>query len=159
MKRGQAAIEFLTTYGWAILVLVAAMSTLAYFGVLSPSKYVPERCDITQGFACVEYKLALPGVLVGADSEVEIHIRNDMGKPVTIQANTRNIICSDCVGNTECLTCPGFIDPLQCSLLSDDVQLPVLSNTPFTVPAGGTFYWRANPQTPGKCFAARFQIQ
>jgi hypothetical protein len=42
-KKGQAAMEFLMTYGWAILVVLAAIAALAYFGVLSPSKLLPER--------------------------------------------------------------------------------------------------------------------
>ncbi len=43
-KRAQAALEFLMTYGWAILVVLAAIGALAYFGVLSPTNFVPERC-------------------------------------------------------------------------------------------------------------------
>jgi hypothetical protein len=36
-------MEFLMTYGWAILVVIAAIAALAYFGVLSPDKMLPER--------------------------------------------------------------------------------------------------------------------
>lgn len=42
-KKGQAAMEFLMTYGWAILVVLAAIGALAYFGVLSPDNLLPER--------------------------------------------------------------------------------------------------------------------
>ena len=35
-KKSQAAMEFLMTYGWAILVVLAAIAALAYFGVLNP---------------------------------------------------------------------------------------------------------------------------
>ena len=35
-KRGQAAMEFLMTYGWAILAAIIAIAALAYFGVFSP---------------------------------------------------------------------------------------------------------------------------
>ena len=42
MRKAQAAMEFLMTYGWAILVVLAAIAALAYFGVLSPSKMLPE---------------------------------------------------------------------------------------------------------------------
>jgi len=34
-KRGQAAMEFLMTYGWAILAAIIAIGSLAYFGVFS----------------------------------------------------------------------------------------------------------------------------
>lgn len=46
-RKGQAAMEFLMTYGWAILVVLAAIAALAYFGVLSPGKLVPERTTFT----------------------------------------------------------------------------------------------------------------
>ena len=40
-KKGQAAMEFLMTYGWAILAAVVVIGVLAYFGVFSPGKYFP----------------------------------------------------------------------------------------------------------------------
>lgn len=43
MKKGQAGIEFLMTYGWAILVVIAAIVALVYFGVLDPANLLPEE--------------------------------------------------------------------------------------------------------------------
>lgn len=37
-RKGQAAMEFLMTYGWAILAAIIAIGVLAYFGVFSPSR-------------------------------------------------------------------------------------------------------------------------
>src|ERR1051325_8340737 len=37
-QKGQAAMEFLFTYGWAILAAIVAIGALAYFGVFSPGK-------------------------------------------------------------------------------------------------------------------------
>ncbi len=34
-------IEFMITYGWAILVVLVAIGSLVYFGVLNPEKYMP----------------------------------------------------------------------------------------------------------------------
>lgn len=53
-KRAQAAMEFLMTYGWAILVVLAAIGALAYFGVLSPGNLLPQKCEFTSGFDCTE---------------------------------------------------------------------------------------------------------
>jgi len=39
-ERGQSAIEFLTTYGWAILVALIVIGALAYFGVFTPENFV-----------------------------------------------------------------------------------------------------------------------
>lgn len=54
-KKAQAAMEFLMTYGWAILVVLAAIAALAYFGVLSPDKFLPEKCQFPSGFGCVDF--------------------------------------------------------------------------------------------------------
>ena len=54
-KRGQAAMEFLMTYGWAILVVLAAVGILAYLGVFDMEDRVPSRCELNptgQGLDC-----------------------------------------------------------------------------------------------------------
>jgi hypothetical protein len=55
MKRAQAAMEFLMTYGWAILVVLVVIGALAYFGVLNPQNLLPDRCEMQQGFYCKDY--------------------------------------------------------------------------------------------------------
>ena len=56
-RNAQAAMEFLMTYGWAILVVLAAIAALAFFGVLSPEKFLPEKCILAPGIACVQHKI------------------------------------------------------------------------------------------------------
>ena len=51
-KKGQAAMEFLMTYGWAILAAVIAIGVLVYFGVFSPSRLVPETCSLSAPLGC-----------------------------------------------------------------------------------------------------------
>ena len=55
LKKGQAAMEFLMTYGWAILVVLAAIGALAYFGVLSPGNLLPQKCEFSAGLDCTEH--------------------------------------------------------------------------------------------------------
>ncbi|MFH0870574.1 MAG: hypothetical protein V1866_05980 [archaeon] len=57
MRKGQAALEFLTTYGWAMLVILVMIGALVYFGVLSPSKTLPPKCIVEIGFDCKEYQV------------------------------------------------------------------------------------------------------
>lgn len=57
MRKGQAALEFLTTYGWAFLVILVMIGALAYFGVLNPSKMLPSRCVFSPELNCREYKV------------------------------------------------------------------------------------------------------
>lgn len=47
-KKSQYAMEFLMTYGWAILVVIAMVGALAYFGVFNPDNFLPideENCE------------------------------------------------------------------------------------------------------------------
>ncbi|MFC1768672.1 hypothetical protein ACFLZX_02815 [Nanoarchaeota archaeon] len=71
-KKGQAAMEFLMTYGWAILVVLIAIGALAYFGVLSPDKFLPEKCVIAtgSGLFCDEYTAS------SADDTVTLRVKN-----------------------------------------------------------------------------------
>ena len=55
-RHGQAAMEFIMTYGWAMLVLLAMIGALAYFGVLNPNKYIPDKCLFPSGFQCSDYQ-------------------------------------------------------------------------------------------------------
>ena len=56
-RESQAALEFLMTYGWAILVVLVAVVALAYFGVLSPDRFLPEKCILPPGITCLDYKV------------------------------------------------------------------------------------------------------
>ncbi len=51
-KKGQAALEFLTTYGWAFLVILVMTGALSYFGVLSPGKYITDSCKLSGLVEC-----------------------------------------------------------------------------------------------------------
>src|SRR3989338_6914081 len=79
-RKSQAAMEFLMTYGWAILVVLVAIAALAYFGVLTPDKFLPTKCQLPAGIACVDHKAATSGVT--------LILQNGMGvdlKDVTVK--------------------------------------------------------------------------
>ena len=77
-KRCQAAMEFLMTYGWAILVVLAAIGALAYFGVLNPSRFIPETCTLppTSGIACLDFNVA--------PTSAQIFMMNGGGRDLSI---------------------------------------------------------------------------
>ena len=56
--KAQAAMEFLMTYGWAILVVLIVIGALAYFGVLSPSTLLPEKCTFPVSLTCTDHSVA-----------------------------------------------------------------------------------------------------
>ncbi len=49
-KRGQAAMEYLMTYGWAILVIVIVLAALLYLGIFNLNP--PEVCTMPAGMSC-----------------------------------------------------------------------------------------------------------
>ena len=86
-KRGQAALEFLMTYGWAILVVLVVIGALAYFGVLNPNILVPEKCTMATGLSCKDYKLYHDANIVGNTDEpygVKLYFENGMGKTIRV---------------------------------------------------------------------------
>ena len=57
MRKSQAALEFLTTYAWAFVIIGVTISALYYFGALDFSKYLPQKCVFPSQFKCVDFGL------------------------------------------------------------------------------------------------------
>jgi len=86
-RKGQAAMEFLMTYGWAILAAIIAIGVLAYFGVFSPSKFVSDTYTLNAPFN-------LRAVAASVATGVQLDVLNGAGETVTITA----ITVSGCAG-------------------------------------------------------------
>jgi hypothetical protein len=63
MTRGQAALEFLITYGWALAALIVAIAAITYF-TGGYKAVLPNMCDLDTPFSCVEYRVTSDGVVV-----------------------------------------------------------------------------------------------
>ncbi len=116
MKRNaQAAMEFVMTYGWAILAVLVAIGALSYFGVMNPSKYFPEKCLFSSGINCKDFKVeenTATSIILYVTLENDLQetvylqnvsissklgIRNDTcisGKKLFTQNNATRIICT-----------------------------------------------------------------
>ncbi|MBW2967860.1 hypothetical protein KY362_05220 [Candidatus Woesearchaeota archaeon] len=79
-RRSQAAMELLMTYGWAILVVAAAIAALAYFGVMNPAKFFPESCTMpsTSGLGCMDFKMTPDAayLMIMNGRGLDMHISN-----------------------------------------------------------------------------------
>jgi len=87
-RKGQASMEFLMTYGWAILAAVLAIGVLAYYGVFSPGQSLPSICNIGAPLSCDEHQANATGVT--------IITRNGAGGSVTIT----NMSVDGCTADT-----------------------------------------------------------
>ena len=91
-RGGQASMEFLMTYGWAILVVIAAIAALAYFGVLDSNFFAPESCLVMPGVSCDDYQILDSG-------DVSLIFTNSLGENlnnVTVTLNPGPSLTSEC---------------------------------------------------------------
>ncbi len=77
-KRGQAAMEFLMTYGWAILAAIIVIAILAIY--FRPSSLVTENAVVTAPLYAV-------GTTINATS-VQLEIRNNGGEDLNVTEST-----------------------------------------------------------------------
>ena len=56
-------MEFLMTYGWAVLIMLIVIAILFMLGVFNPTTGVPNSCVMPQGFSCYGYAVRDGGVL------------------------------------------------------------------------------------------------
>ncbi len=75
-KKGQAALEYLTTYGWLLVIIVIVAGALYSLGVFSPGTYQGKTCTgFTGQVTYVDHKLA-------SDGAFTFVLANNVGKSV-----------------------------------------------------------------------------
>ncbi len=89
MKKGQSAMEYLMTYGWALLVIVIVIAVLLY---INPFR-APEQCLFDQaGFLCSKPILLVNGTdASGAPASSLLHVTLTNGQRETIII--RGVMC------------------------------------------------------------------
>ena len=100
-NKAQAAFEFLTTYGWAFLVITITIGTLYYFGIFDFAQYLPQKCLFSSQLKCIDFSLK--------PNEVRLKLINNLGEDITI--NTVQIT-NDAIPPISC-TAPAVPIPWQ----------------------------------------------
>src|SRR3989344_1905551 len=70
MSKGQYALEYLITYGWALVAIVIIIIVLFAFGILNPNTFQGSNCS---GFGRIGY---IDHALSGTDGEFKITLAN-----------------------------------------------------------------------------------
>ncbi|MBS3143874.1 LamG domain-containing protein [Candidatus Woesearchaeota archaeon] len=88
-KRGQSAMEFLMTYGWAILVIIIVLAALFFLGVFEPKTNM--ACNVKPPFVCKDIQVDEGGVTVvignrnvDSISDVNIKVNNEVCSEISI---------------------------------------------------------------------------
>ncbi len=133
MRKSQAAIEFLTTYGWAIMVVILSISVLTYYGLLDINRYTSDYCTITPQLVCKDYSISsnslslllendfgfpiqiinisiLQDGVVKGSYEADERITPGKCLPITPGADCEDLDRDSCIGNIDCKFIPGYID-------------------------------------------------
>ena len=101
--KGQTALEYLITYGWAILVILVVLAVLWYYGIFTPAKWsgvkIPsthweEKYVIT--YAC----LKIPEYKAGEVDMIEIKNLPNQSREFLPDFTIIDIWCG---GNKKCL--------------------------------------------------------
>ncbi|MGC8710106.1 MAG: hypothetical protein ACP5RF_00615 [Candidatus Micrarchaeia archaeon] len=76
-SKAQSAMEYLMTYGWAILIIAVILGAFFSIGVFNPSLFVSSTCVLSSGLECTNYLLSANGMLT-------VSIENSMQDPINI---------------------------------------------------------------------------
>jgi len=83
-NRGQAALEFLMTYSWALIMVLILIAAIYYFGVTKPKDLLPNRCLFSPEIECLSYSLS------SADNAFRLKLKNNAGDMITVTAINLN---------------------------------------------------------------------
>ncbi len=75
-RKGQAAMEFLMTYGWAILAAIIVIGVLAIY--FRPGAIAPESAIVTAPFYAVGSSLS--------PAQIQLEVQNNGGETLTVQS-------------------------------------------------------------------------
>jgi hypothetical protein len=93
-KHGQAALEFLMTYGWALLMIAILIGAIAYFGVLNPKDLISDRCTFNPEIECIDFSLN------GEDNTLRLLLQNNVGELITLSSislvslDSKDLVCT-----------------------------------------------------------------
>ncbi len=87
-RKGQAAMEFLMTYGWAILAAIIAIGVLAYFGVFSPGKFITGAAVVNPPFYANAWNIQAAHEDLTGNSGITLELRNNGGEDYSVSAIT-----------------------------------------------------------------------
>lgn len=105
-KKGQAAMEFLMTYGWAILAAIVAIAALAYFGVFSPGKLVADSITLSAPFSAKAATVST--------TQVQIELLQNLGETINVTTITVGS-CSPLVNNSNLASGSSVVYTVPCT--------------------------------------------
>ena len=80
--RAQAAMEYLVTYGWALLILFVVVAYLLTSGAFSASSFAAQECVLQPDLSCSPFVIYREG----PDTTLQFTLTNGLGFPINISS-------------------------------------------------------------------------
>ena len=132
MTRAQAAIEYLSTYGWAILIMLVAVALLLWLGVMNPKTPLQSTCFFPLDFTCRAYILNTTG-------SYKLDLAQSTGHPISITKIRCSANTSTSLGTADEIT-PISISNGGHAIVTNGTQLCYLANGSATSGLSGNMY-------------------
>ena len=126
MRRAQAAMEFMTTYGFAFIAILIVVGALNYFGVIDPQAFVPPRCTFDDFIDCPSYNIQ--EVTPGAQYNFDLQVGNLESDDILLY----QIGVKEKKGTSYCYS-QDIRDPTTDAVLADDADKTARRNRPIDV--------------------------
>ena len=101
-SKSQASMEFLMTYGFALMAVLIVFSALVFFGILSPKRFLPEYCILESGFSCGDFSMKKESITILFKNifeekvqDLSINVYDGLGNSVCYEYNYDKIILRD----------------------------------------------------------------
>lgn len=79
INKGQQSLEGVMIFGWSIIIIILALGTLTYFGVLDLKRFAPDSCTLNPGLVCNDASFSITG------NSIALFVTNRLGEDITIQ--------------------------------------------------------------------------
>lgn len=96
-KKGQASLEYLSTYAWAFMVLLLFAGILVYFNFFNVERFAGQYCSFGSNFYCKDYSIHGNS----SNYNMTILLENNMNKDVEINQtfikdeDEQAVVCSE----------------------------------------------------------------
>ena len=94
--RGQSSVEYLMTYGWAFIILLAVIAILYSFGVFNPQQYMGEECLFQPSLQCKS--MSLSSSTSSSPGDFKLDLTNGLGYKITNVKYTAQLLSTGDIG-------------------------------------------------------------
>ena len=111
-RKAQAAMEFLMTYGWAILIVLIVLAALFFLGVFDPQ--TPNSCIIPAPFNCKDivfreegFEIILGAINIGGGTISDVKVNNQVCSKISVNGIQNGQPGSEIVNSENKIRCYG----------------------------------------------------